>query len=167
MGSAATPLRRVVTTHSGSRSTILFDSHLELQPGFAANAVTVWKTNSYPAELTTDDPSSNSSAKQMYARGSLIRVVDFPPRSMGHNHRTQSLDYAIVLDGEMEMILEDGSRTRVRAGDVVVQQATMHQWDNPTGQSARVVFVLLPSEAFVVGEKLGDSGIPEAFKVTT
>ncbi|EAW15551.1 cupin domain-containing protein [Aspergillus fischeri NRRL 181] len=103
----------------------------------------------------------------MDARGSLIRVVNFLPQSTGHNHRTQSLDYAIVLDGEMEMVLEDGSRTRVRAGDVVVQQATKHQWDNPPGRTARVIFVLLRSEALVVGEKLGDSGIPDAFRVTT
>ncbi|KAJ5190121.1 uncharacterized protein N7498_009106 [Penicillium cinerascens] len=123
MASANAPLRRVVTTHHGSQSVILFDGNLEPNKGFASKAATIWMTRQYPAELTATDPSADSRSKQMYSRGSLIRVVDFPPNSKGHNHRTQSLDYAIIMDGEMEMLLDDGSKTRVRAGDVVVQQA--------------------------------------------
>ncbi|KAJ5833646.1 hypothetical protein N7474_001957 [Penicillium riverlandense] len=167
MASTGGPLRRVVTTHHGSQSAILFDGYLEPNEGFAAHAATIWMTSRYPAELTTNDPSIDSRSKQMYSRGSLIRVVDFPPNSTGHNHRTQSVDYAIILKGEMEMLLDDGSKTTVRAGDVVVQQATMHQWNNPTDKVSRVIFVLLPSEPFVVGEALRDKGIPEAFRVTT
>lgn len=123
MGSTSSPLRRVVTTHKGCQSSILFDSELDPIPGFASNAVTIWKTSSYPAELASHDPCNDPSARKMYARGSLIRVVDFPPNSTGHNHRTQSLDYAIVLNGEIDLVLDDGSRTRIQQGDVVVQQA--------------------------------------------
>ncbi|PLB47650.1 hypothetical protein P170DRAFT_360870 [Aspergillus steynii IBT 23096] len=159
------PLRRIVTTHQDSRSAILFDNHLEPTEGFAAKAATIWMTRQYPAELTSLDASTDPRSRQMYSRGSLIRVVDFPPHSVGHNHRTQSLDYAIIMDGEMEMQLDDGSRTKVQAGDVVVQQATMHQWHNVTDRVARVIFVLLPSEPFVVGEALRDKGIPGAFQV--
>lgn len=123
MASTNAPLRRVVTTHHDSQSAILFDGDLEPSEGFAAKAATIWMTRRYPAELMTTDPSTDSRSKLMYSSGSLIRVVDFPPNSNGHNHRTRSLDYAIIMDGEMEMVLDDGSKTRVRAGDVVVQQA--------------------------------------------
>lgn len=125
MGSdgAPVPLRRVVTTHKGNESAILSDIYLSPSDGFAAKAATIWMTNQYPAELMISDPSDDTRSKQMYSRGSLIRVVDFLPKSIGHNHRTQSLDYAIILDGEMDMLLDDGSKTRVQAGDVIVQQA--------------------------------------------
>ncbi|KAI9037631.1 cupin domain-containing protein [Aspergillus affinis] len=160
------PLRRVVTTHNGRQSSVLSDTYLSPTDGFAAKAATIWITHRYPAELKSADPSDDLRSRQMYSRGSLIRVVDFPPNSTGHNHRTMSLDYAIVLSGELEMLLDDGSKTRVQAGDVIVQQATMHQWNNPTEKPTRVIFVLLPSEPFVVGDALGDEGIPEAFRVT-
>ncbi|KAJ5240516.1 uncharacterized protein N7469_002107 [Penicillium citrinum] len=166
MESTEAPLRRVVTTHDGSKSAILSDAYLDPSEGFAAKAATIWMTKRYPAEIVINDPSDDPRSKQMYSRGSLIRVVDFPPNSTGHRHRTQSLDYAIILQGEMEMLLDDGSKTKLQAGNVIVQQATMHQWNNPTDKTSRVVFVLLPSEPFIVGEALRDEGVPEAFRVT-
>ncbi|KAF7552168.1 hypothetical protein G7Z17_g4504 [Cylindrodendrum hubeiense] len=120
--SSDTPLRRVVTTHKSSKSTILFDESIELQSGFGSNAVTLWQNFQHPAELRDSDP-VEPDKRDIYASGSLIRVVDFPPNSQGHNHRTASLDYGIVLEGELELLMEDDSRTTVGAGDVIVQQA--------------------------------------------
>ncbi|KAK7222948.1 hypothetical protein V2G26_010951 [Clonostachys chloroleuca] len=93
--SAGTPLRRVVTHHSGSSSAVLSDDKIPLSSGFGSNAVTIWRNDKYPAELVDKDPVSTSPV--IYAPGSLIRVVDFPPNSFGHNHRTASLDYGIVM----------------------------------------------------------------------
>jgi hypothetical protein len=119
--SAGTPLRRVVTHHNGSSSAVLSDDKIQLSSGFGSNAVTIWRNDKHPAELVDKDPVSTSPV--IYAPGSLIRVVDFPPNSFGHNHRTASLDYGIVIEGQLEMALSDGSKTIVHAGDVVVQQA--------------------------------------------
>lgn len=119
-----TKLRRVVTTHLSDKSAILLDEEIKPFQAFASEAATIWKNHQYPAELLSSDPVDSN--PEIYTRGSLIRVVDFPPQSKGHNHRTASLDYGIILSGELEMVLEDGSRTIVRSGDVVVQQAVGH-----------------------------------------
>jgi mannose-6-phosphate isomerase-like protein (cupin superfamily) len=102
----------------------------------------------------------------------ILRIADFPPDSVypdnasdavfteigGHAeheaageqsaakhfwfHRTDSLDYAVVLSGEITLVVDDGETT-LRAGDVVVQRATSHAWSNRTTSSARVLFVLI------------------------
>ncbi|KAF5671998.1 cupin domain-containing protein [Fusarium heterosporum] len=118
---AGTPLRRVVTHHKGGASAVLSDEDLHLSSGFGSNAVTIWRNDKYPAELVDNHPVTTDPV--IYTPGSLIRVVDFPPNSSGHNHRTASLDYGIVFEGELEMVLSDDSKTIVRAGDIVVQQA--------------------------------------------
>ncbi|KAH6618437.1 hypothetical protein C7974DRAFT_415814 [Boeremia exigua] len=158
-------LRRVVTGHKNGKSMVLIEDKLEPLPGFAANAATIWQNHRYPAELADHDAAA-AGGTQIYTKGSLIRVVDFPANSTGHNHRTKSLDYGIVMDGEIELVLEDGSKTIVRAGDVVVQQATMHQWNNHTDRPCRMLFALLLSEAAAGpnGEELGDFGVPKVFQ---
>lgn len=120
--SMSAPLRRVVTGHKDGKSMVLIEDRLEPLPGFAANAVTIWQNHRYLAELADHDAAASGGTK-IYTKGSLIRVVDFPANSTGHNHRTKSLDYGIVMDGEIDLVLENGSTTTVRAGDVVVQQA--------------------------------------------
>ncbi|RSL54841.1 hypothetical protein CEP54_009695 [Fusarium duplospermum] len=158
---AKTPLRRVVTYHKGATSALLSDSELQPVSAFASDAVTLWQNSKYPAELVDKDPVGSTPV--IYTPGSLIRVVDFPANSQGHNHRTASLDYGIVFEGELELVLEDGSRTIVRAGDLVVQQATMHQWNNLTDKPARVIFVLLASEKTVNGVDVSEVGVPAKY----
>ncbi|KAH7235401.1 hypothetical protein BKA59DRAFT_407077 [Fusarium tricinctum] len=158
---AGTPLRRVATHHKGGNSSVLFDQELTPSSGFGSNAVTIWRNDKYPAELVDKDPVSTDPV--IYTQGSLIRVVDFPPNSSGHNHRTASLDYGIITQGELEMALADGSKTIVRAGDVVIQQATLHQWNNLTDKPARVIFVLLPSQKTVAGVDVTETGVPEKY----
>jgi len=104
--------------------------------------------------------------------GTRIRIMDFPPEgeeirrlgaagaaekfgAMGDAavsqfkagshplmHRTATVDYAIVIEGEMTMIL-DGSETQRRAGDVVIQRGTRHAWSNRSGRTCRMAFVLI------------------------
>jgi uncharacterized cupin superfamily protein len=64
-------------------------------------------------------------------------------------HRTQTVDYGIVLDGEVVLVLDD-SETVLRAGDVVVQRGTNHRWENRSGTTARVAFILIDG-AFTPG----------------
>ncbi|KAJ4246087.1 hypothetical protein NW762_013832 [Fusarium torreyae] len=159
--SAGTSLRRVVTHHKGENSAVLSDEELALSSGFGSNAVTIWRNDKYPAELVDNNPVGTDPV--IYTPGSLIRVVDFPPNSSGHNHRTASLDYGIVFEGELEMVLADGSKTVVHAGDIVVQQATLHQWNNLTDKPARLIFVLLPAEKKANGVDVTEVGVPEKY----
>lgn len=67
-----------------------------------------------------------------------------PPRH-SMMHRTRSLDYAIVLSGEIDMLLDDGE-VHLKAGDVLVQQATNHAWVNRSKEICRIAFILMGSE---------------------
>ena len=59
-------------------------------------------------------------------------------------HRTRSIDYAIVLDGEIDMLLDD-TEVHCKAGDIMVQQGTNHAWVNKSGKPCRICFVLIDS----------------------
>jgi quercetin dioxygenase-like cupin family protein len=61
-------------------------------------------------------------------------------------HRTVSLDYGIVLAGDMELILDSGETRKMKVGDVAIQRGTMHAWRNLSDtEPARMIYVLLPS----------------------
>ena len=57
-------------------------------------------------------------------------------------HRTKSIDYAIVLEGEIDMLLDD-TEVHLKAGDILVQQGTNHAWVNNSGKQCRICFVLI------------------------
>jgi quercetin dioxygenase-like cupin family protein len=74
--------------------------------------------------------------------GTKIRINEFPPGVVSPMHRTQSVDYGIVLEGEVVLVLDD-SETTLRPGDVVVQRGTAHRWENRTEATARMAFILI------------------------
>ena len=104
----------------------------------------VWATAATPAPLDADAPDPTLSALSVPPGpgGTKIRVNEFPPGVVSPVHRTQSVDYGIVLDGEMVLVLDDSEAT-LRAGDVVVQRGTSHRWENRSGQTARMAFILV------------------------
>jgi quercetin dioxygenase-like cupin family protein len=81
--------------------------------------------------------------------GTQLRINELPPGACSPMHRTQTVDYGIVLDGEVVLVLDD-SETVLRAGDVVVQRGTNHRWQNRSGTTARVAFILIDG-AFTPG----------------
>ena len=89
--------------------------------------------------------------------GSVFSVVEHKPNpggKPGFMHRTQTLDYAIVISGEAELSLDSGEKRVVKAGECVVQRATMHAWKNLSAtESARIAFVVLSYDKVVVGGK--------------
>lgn len=74
--------------------------------------------------------------------GTKIRVNEFPPGVVSPVHRTQSVDYGIVLSGEVVLVLDD-SETLLRPGDVVVQRGTNHRWENRSAETVRMAFILV------------------------
>ena len=77
--------------------------------------------------------------------GTVFRLVEYQPGVAPRNHRTETIDYAIVLSGEIEMEL-DGSVVRLRQGDVLVQQNTTHNWVNRGSEPCVIAFVLVPAK---------------------
>ena len=79
----------------------------------------------------------------------MIRVVDMFPGRESPMHRTNSIDYGIVLEGEIELELNDGAKRTVRQGGIVVQRGTNHLWRNTTDKVCRIAFVLIESPAYL------------------
>ena len=87
--------------------------------------------------------------------GTVCRTVDFPPDSISPMHRTPSLDYGVVLEGEMELVLDSGEPRLMKRGDVAVQRQTNHAWRNVSkDQWARMLFVLQSAEPLTVAREL-------------
>jgi len=90
--------------------------------------------------------------------GTVLRFVDVPPLSLSPMHRTVSLDYGVVLEGEMELVLDSGETRIMRRGDVAIQRGTSHAWRNLSDtQWARMMYVLQDSQPVKIeGKELGE-----------
>lgn len=169
------PIRRVVTGHDANgRAVVVIDGvaqNVKLRKASGGLISTLlWLTDETPADISgTGDRADREIGVAPPARGSAFRIVDFPPtadpasmdnaaviREMGIGaagdeqrhplmHRTRSIDYAIVMSGEIDMLLDD-TEVHLRAGDVLVQQGTNHAWVNRGRENCRVAFVLIDAE---------------------
>ena len=171
----APEVRRVVTKLDASgKAVVMIDERTRLTaprpPNYAAN---IWVTDkSLPDFTPTDDRGKTKIGLVPPKSGTVFRIVDFAPDSqseqptdMNHMmkivgagapkrglpprhpmmHRTRSLDYAIIMSGEIDMLLDEGE-VHLKAGDVLVQQATNHAWVNRSGKPCRVAFILMDSQ---------------------
>lgn len=96
--------------------------------------------------------------------GTVCRIVDMRPGVLSPMHRTVSLDYGVVLEGEVELVLDSGEVRLMRRGDVAIQRGTNHAWRNASPTNwARMLYVLQESEPVMIGSKPLDEdygGIP-------
>ena len=83
-----------------------------------------------------------------------MRVVEFAPGAPKFMHRTETLDYGIVLSGECDLELDDGKTLRVTQGDIVVQRGTMHAWVNNGTQPCVFAFVLIDANPAQAGGQI-------------
>jgi mannose-6-phosphate isomerase-like protein (cupin superfamily) len=150
------PTRRVVTGHdSEGRSVFLSDgpvpvSRTNEDMGIVFDEVWNTETSPVPIHPAGDEPTDRPLRIPPVSTGTKIRVNEFLPGHVSDGiqspmHRTESIDYGIVLEGEMTLILTDAEVT-VRAGDIVVQRGTDHAWANRTDRSAKMAFVLVGGE---------------------
>lgn len=160
------PFRRIVTGHTPEGNAI-FKSDQELTPAdpFPAGSLpegvksislaTIFRSKGYPAEA--NEPFEDLYGKQIglsHPVGTTVRVVDFPPNSPeGLMHRTITIDFGIVLSGEIELELDGGVTKVMKQHDVIVQRGTIHSWNNKGTEPVRIMFVLIPSNPIKVGEK--------------
>jgi quercetin dioxygenase-like cupin family protein len=103
--------------------------------------------------------------------GSVLRFVDMAPGLTSPMHRTVSLDYGVVLEGEIALVLDSGEEKIMRRGDVAIQRGTMHAWRNCSQTEwCRMMYVLLPSTPATTGEGkelLEDYGDMEGVRKST
>lgn len=169
-----TPIRRVVTGHDGAGKAIVVadgpapNQRIRRVGGIASTLL--WATDETPVDVSrARDRADREIGVAPPEAGSIFRVVEFPPAreagvldnaamraEMGLGpgagearhaamHRTRSVDYVIVLEGEIDMLLDD-SEVHLKAGDVLVQQATNHGWVNNEDKPCRIAFVLIDAQ---------------------
>lgn len=164
--------RRIIADHDENGNAIIvedgFAPNVKVRAAGNLTSTLLWVTEQTPADLESrEDPTLGDRAVAPPFNGSILRIVDFPPatdagpvdnsamlKEMGISessgspprhasmHRTRSIDYAIVLEGEIDMLLDD-SEVHLRAGDVLIQKATNHAWVNNSSANCRIAFVLI------------------------
>jgi quercetin dioxygenase-like cupin family protein len=165
--------RRSVTGHdSRGKAVVLFDDVATAKQRGANGVTLFWVTSEFPVDAAVlSDRAQTPIGVPPPKNGTVFRVVDFASasphaapvdhneilRAMGidpatqgyprhaNTHRTKTIDYAIVLDGEIDMLLDD-TEIHVKAGDVLVQQATNHAWANNGTKPCRIAFILIDAK---------------------
>jgi Cupin domain len=143
--------RRIVTGHDeGGRSVILSDGPPPQHHGMhgasvGADFIEMWSVSSPVPTLNAAEAREPNEREFtiMPVAGHLLRILDiYPPADGGKRtvmHRTRTLDYVVVIEGEIVLILDD-SEVTLKRSDVVVQRGTNHAWENRSDRLARVAF---------------------------
>lgn len=152
-------LRRVVTGHDeNGRAKVLVDEQVKnvisMRPG--ANSSVIWSSDTLPVNNDGNDDPSGKSIKTTIDNGSVFRVVSFGPGVTPRNHRTDSIDYAVVMSGEIDMGLDD-EVVHLKAGDVLVQRGTIHNWINNGKEPCVIAFALISAKPVTAGGKTLDA----------
>ena len=82
----------------------------------------------------------------MDPNGTVFRVVEYGPGVAPRVHRTESIDYAVVISGEIDMELDDGVTVHLEQGDTLVQRGTLHNWVNRGDKPCVIAFVLVAAK---------------------
>jgi mannose-6-phosphate isomerase-like protein (cupin superfamily) len=170
----ADDIRRVVTgLDDKNHAVVLFDSRMPLKSDSPVlSSTNFWITDSMPPAMSREDTANRPIGVSPPDNGTKFRIVEFAPldaateaklppemimKGVNHPpakgipvrhpmmHRTRTLDYAMILSGEIDMMLDDSS-VHLKQGDVIVQQATNHGWVNHGSQPCRILFVLMDSK---------------------
>ncbi len=149
-------VRRVVTGHDhDGRAVVAIDeianNVVQTRPG--AHAAVIWTSEGFPVDNDGNADASTRKVGTTLANGTVFRVVSFGPGVAPRNHRTDSIDYATVISGEIDMELDDGNSVHLRAGDVLVQRGTIHNWVNSGTAPCVIAFVLVAAEPATAGSK--------------
>lgn len=147
-------IRRVVTGHT-TEGTAIFASDETFEtiviPSGDAAMATIWTTTTVPADCNDETDGRLRDAGTTLKGGSVIRVVDMLPNASSPLHRTNSIDYGIVISGKIELELDNQVFKAIETGGIIVQRGTIHKWRNPSdSEICRIVFVLTEAKPFEV-----------------
>ena len=139
-------IRRVVVGHNKEgKSGVKWDSEIETQPRRQGlEQAVLWATDSLPVQLTDEDPADWNFGISL-DNGSFFRIVRYDTNVGKNWHCTETIDYGIVLSGELWLQLEE-EEVFLKAGDVVVQRGTIHSWQNRGKEPCVVAFILIAKE---------------------
>jgi mannose-6-phosphate isomerase-like protein (cupin superfamily) len=152
----ALQFRRVVTGHDANgRAIVKIDEMAKnlasSRPG--ATAGVVWTTEGFPVDNTGEDDAGFRKTGTTLDNGTVFRILELRPGVSPRNHRTDSIDYAVVMSGEVDMELDD-TIVHLKVGDVLVQRGTIHNWVNRGTEPCVIAFVLIAAKPVTVGGKV-------------
>jgi mannose-6-phosphate isomerase-like protein (cupin superfamily) len=154
-------VRRVVTGHDeGGRAIIAVDEICKNVTSRRPKheSCVVWSTGSFPADNSGAEDGGTRPVATTDPDGTVFRIGMYHPGVAPRNHRTESVDYAIVMSGEIVMEI-DGATVHLRTGDVMVQRGTIHNWTNPGKEPCIIAFVLVAAKPVErAGKLLGATG---------
>jgi len=148
-------IRRVITGHDDQgRAKVLIDETVKnvgaQRPGALYSVI--WSTEDFPVNNDGDVDPSGKKIGTTVSNGTVFRVVSFGPGVAPRNHRTDSIDYAVVMSGEIDMELDVG-KVHLKAGDVLVQRGTIHNWVNTGTEPCIIAFTLVSAKSVTAGGK--------------
>ena len=152
----ALQVRRIVTGHDPNGRALIkinevSENVISRRP--RQSACVIWTTESFPVNNTGDEDGGAREVGTTLNNGTVFRVVEFAPGVAPRNHRTDSIDYAVVVSGEIDMELDD-SVVHLKAGDVVVQRGTIHNWANRGTAPCTIAFVLIDAKPVEIDGKV-------------
>jgi mannose-6-phosphate isomerase-like protein (cupin superfamily) len=142
-------VRRVVTGHDDrGRAIVQIDAPasniMSNRPG--ASSSVIWSSEGFPVDNNDDFDGAKRKVKTSHPNGTVFRVLRLEPGVSPRMHRTDSIDYAVVMAGEIDMVLDDGVEVHLKAGDVLVQRGTIHNWINRGKEACVIAFVLIDAK---------------------
>ncbi len=140
-------IRRVVTTHDADGKAVVMadgpaDNPTSRRPGHQSQLI--WMTDASPAKISgTEDMGARDVGRPPPPGGSIFRVLELQPGVTAEMHRTDTIDYVIIIEGAIDMEMDDGLEVHLEAGDVLVQRGTYHSWANRGPVPCRLAAVLI------------------------
>ena len=152
----ALQVRRVITGHDANGKAVVKIDEISKnlssgRPG--ATACNIWTTEGCPADNDGADDAGLRKVATTLPNGTIFRVIEFAPGLAARNHRTDSIDYIVVISGEIDMELDD-SLVHLKAGDVMVQRGTIHNWVNRGTAPCVLAVVLIDAKPVEAGGKV-------------
>ena len=158
-------VRRIVTGHDANgKAVVASDERLTAvsrRIGANITGCEIWSTDAMPVDNSAAaDAAQRAGFVKRYnyvgtGQGTVIRITEWAPGHARFTHRTETVDYAILLSGEIDLELENEEVVHLKPGDVVVQRGTTHTWVNRGSVPAVTAFILIDANpAEVNGEVL-------------
>lgn len=170
-------IHRYITTHSSDGEAV-FVSHAQIpdympsQPaGEDGEIALLYATTNVPANIDDEadlamyDEFLHQPPGLTTERGTTFRMIDLRPGKITPMHRTVSIDYGVVVEGEVDLILDSGASRHLRRGDVSIQRGTAHSFRNRSSSEwCRMLFMFLPMQKITIkGKELGEEVYDEQF----
>ncbi len=139
--------RRIVTKHDDKGQSAIWsdgDASNHKFPSKTISSTLMWSTEATPTDIFgTTDEGGRTLGSAPPVGGSRFTMMEFQPGNEAHLHRTDTVDYVICVEGEIDMFLDETRFITMKAGDVLIQRGTDHAWANRSDKPCRLAVVLL------------------------